>query len=185
MAATTLLTSEQFLALPEEHDEHGNRVKDELIGGEVVKMPPPSLPHDLIKNRMNRILIRYLDAHPELTLEPLVEIGASVGEYDTFIPDISIVKRDRLTPVERRIFQGAPDIAIEVVSPSDTLKHMKRKIDAYLANGAQSVWVVFPEARSVMVHRADSVREFKADQTLHDPLLPGFSVPVAQFFELT
>ncbi|HTR36837.1 MAG TPA: Uma2 family endonuclease [Bryobacteraceae bacterium] len=185
MAATTLLTSEQFLALPDELDEHGNRVKDELIGGEVVKMPPPSLPHDLIKNQINRILLRYLDAHPALALEPLVEMGASVSDYDTFVPDISVVKRDRLTPVERRIFQGAPDLAIEVVSPSDTLRHMKHKIDAYLANGSQSIWVVFPEARSVMVHRADSVREFKADHTLQDPFLPGFSVPVAQFFELT
>ncbi|HUO33210.1 MAG TPA: Uma2 family endonuclease [Bryobacteraceae bacterium] len=185
MAATTLLTSEQFLALPEELDEQGNRIKDELIGGEVVKMPPPSLPHDLIKNRINRILLRYMDAHPEVPLESLVEIGASVSDYDTFIPDISIVRRERLTPVERRIFQGAPDLAIEVVSPSDTMKHMKRKIDAYLANGSESVWVVFPDARSVMVHRAGSVHEFKPDQTLADPLLPGFSIPVAQFFELT
>jgi Uma2 family endonuclease len=185
MAATTLLTSEQFLALPEELDEHGNRIKDELIGGEVVRIPPASLPHDLIKNQINRILFRYLDAHPELALESLVEIGTSVSEYDTFIPDISVVKRQRLTPVERRIFQGAPDLAIEVVSPSDTVKHLKRKIDAYLAHGSQSVWVVFPEARSVMIHRADFVREFKADQALQDPLLPGFSVPVAQFFELT
>ena len=42
MAATTLLTSDQFLAMPEEFDQHGNRIKDELIGGEVVKMPPAS-----------------------------------------------------------------------------------------------------------------------------------------------
>ena len=47
MAATTLLTSDQFLALPEEFDQFGNRIKDELIGGEVVKMAFPSPPHDL------------------------------------------------------------------------------------------------------------------------------------------
>ena len=64
MAATTLLTSDQFLALPEEFDQHGNRIKDELIGGEIVKMPPASLTHDLIKNRINELLIRYLDANP-------------------------------------------------------------------------------------------------------------------------
>jgi Uma2 family endonuclease len=185
MAATTLLTSEQFLALPEEFDPQGTRIKDELIGGEVVRMPPASLPHDVIKNQISRLLLRYLDAHRELTLEPLVEMGASVSDYDTFIPDISVVKQERLAPADRRIFQGAPDLAIEVVSPSDTLKHMKHKIDAYLANGSRSVWVVFPEGRSVMVHSAESVREFKADQLIQDPLLPGFSVTVSRFFELT
>jgi Uma2 family endonuclease len=184
MAATTLLTSDQFLAMPEEFDQYGNRIKDELIGGEVVKMPPASLTHDLIKNRINRLLIRYLDANPTIGLESLVEIGARVGQLDAFIPDVSVVSRDRLA-TEGRIFQGAPDLAIEVVSPSDTIKHLKRKVHVYLVGGCKSVWVVYPEARSVMVHTSDSVRELKGDQPITDPLLPGFSTPVAAFFELT
>ena len=64
MPATALLTSEQYLSLPEEFDQNGNRIKDELIGGEVVKMAPPSRVHDWIKNRINRLLSRYLDANP-------------------------------------------------------------------------------------------------------------------------
>jgi Uma2 family endonuclease len=184
MAATTLLTSDQFLALPEEFDQHGNRIKDELIGGEVVKMAFPSLPHDLAKNRINRILTRYLDAHSELPLLSLVEIGVLVSGCDAFAPDVCVVSQDRLSGVGR-IFQGAPELAIEVVSPTDTAKHLKRKVDAYLEGGSKSVWVVFPEARSVMVHTRESVRELKANQTITDPLLPGFSSPVAAFFELT
>jgi Uma2 family endonuclease len=184
MAATTLLTSDQFLAMPEEFDQHGNRIKDELIGGEVVKMAFPSLPHDLIKNQINAMLLRYLDSRPELGLRSLVEIGTHVSDYDAFMPDVSIVKRTRLTVVGR-VFQGAPELAIEVVSPSDTAKHLKRKVDAYLEAGSKSVWIVYPEARSVMIHTADSVRELKGDQPITDPLLPGFSTPVAAFFELT
>ena len=75
MAATTLLTSDQFLAMPEEFDQDGNRIKDELIGGEVVKMAFPSLPHDIIKNQINEMLLRYLDSRPQLGLRSLVEIG--------------------------------------------------------------------------------------------------------------
>jgi Uma2 family endonuclease len=183
MAATTLLTSDQFLAMPEEFDQHGNRIKDELIGGEVVKMAFPSLPHDLIKNQINAVLLRSLDSRPELGLRSLVEIGTHVSDYDAFMPDVSVVQRSRLS--DARIFQGAPNLAIEVVSPSDTAKHLKRKVDAYLEGGAKSVWIVYPEARSVMVHSGDSVRELKGDQPLTDPLLPGFSTPVAAFFELT
>src|SRR5580658_9297444 len=96
MAATTLLTSDQFLALPEECDQCGNRIKDELIGGEVVKMPPASLLHDLIKNGINELLIDYLRANPELGLKTLVETGSQVSGRDAFVPDVSLVKRSRL-----------------------------------------------------------------------------------------
>src|SRR5580698_8857878 len=183
MAATTLLTSDQFLAMPEEFDQYGNRIKDELIGGEVVKMPPASLLHDLIKNRINELLIKYLGANPQVDFKSLVEIGTQVSNADAFIPGISVLKRGRLSGATR-VFQGAPDLAIEVVSPSDTAKHLKRKVDAYLEAGSKSVWIVYPEARSVMIHTRDSVRELKADQLIEDPLLPGFSTPVAAFFEL-
>jgi Uma2 family endonuclease len=184
MAATTLLTSDQFLALPEEFDQHGNRIKDELIGGEVVKMAFPPLPHDLIKNQIHAVLLRYLDSRPDLGLRSLVEIGTYVSDYDAFMPDVSVVRKSRLSP-QGRAFQGAPDLAIEVVSPSDTAKHLKRKVDAYREGGSKSVWIVFPEARSVMVHTGKAVRELNGDQTITDPLLPGFSCPVAAFFELT
>ena len=174
MAATTLLTSDQFLAMPEEFDQHGNRIKDELIGGEVVGMPQPSYFHDRIKNRINRLLILYLHANSQLPFDAVVEIGAQVSDYDTFVPDVAIVRTGE-QPLSSRIFRGAPELAIEVVSPSDTAKHLKRKVDAYLEGGSKSVWIVFPEARSVMIHQGDSVRELKASQSITDPLLPGFS----------
>jgi Uma2 family endonuclease len=184
MAATTLLTSDQFLALPEEFDQHGNRIKDELIGGKVVKMPQPSYLHDRIKNRISRLLGRYLDANPSVRLDSLVETGAQVSEYDTFVPDVAVVRLGE-QPLSVRIYRGAPELAIEVVSPTDTAKHLERKVDAYLQGGAKSVWIVFPEARTVMVHTCESVRKLKPDQLITDPLLPGFSSPVAAFFELT
>jgi Uma2 family endonuclease len=184
MPATAVLTSEQYLALPDEVDQSGNRVKDELIAGEIVRMPPPSRLHDWIKNRISRMLGRYLDANPQITLEPLVEMGAKVSERDTLVPDVSVVQRERVLGAGR-IFQGAPDLAIEVVSPTDTAAHLKSKVDAYLQNGSKTVWVVYPDSRSVMIHSGDTARELKADQEIEDALLPGFSVPVSSFFDLT
>jgi Uma2 family endonuclease len=184
MPATALLTSEQYLALPDEFDQSGNRIKDELIGGEVIRMPPPSRVHDLTKNRINEALFVYLHAHSELGLRCLVEMGAELTKRDIFVPDVSVVSRQRLH-AEGRIFRGAPELAIEVVSPTERATHLKHKIDGYLAAGSRSVWVVYPDSRSVMIHTSDSVRELKADQLIEDPLLPGFSVPVSTFFELT
>ena len=184
MPATALLTSEQYLALPDEFDKNGNHVKDELIGGEIVRMPPPSLVHDLIKNRINELLFVYLLGNQQLALQCFVEMGAEVSKHDTFVPDVSVVSRKRLSAKDR-ILRGGPEMAIEVVSPTDKATHLKSKVDTYLAGGTRTVWVVYPEARSVMVHTPDSVRELKADQKIEDPLLPGFSTPVSAFFELT
>jgi Uma2 family endonuclease len=183
MPTTALVTSEQYLALPDEFDQNGNRIKDELIGGEIVKMPPASQVHDLIKNQIHLILVEYLRANPSLGLRSLVEIGARISKHDTFVPDVSIVKRERRDP-QARIFQGAPDLAIEVVSPADRAPRLQAKVEAYLANGSHSVWVVYPASRSVLIHTSQSVREFKADQSIEDSFLPGFSAPVSTFFEL-
>ncbi len=184
MATTTLVTSEQYLAMPDEFDPSGERIRDELIGGEIVRRPPPSRVHDLIKNAINRLLIAYLHTRLDLELRSLVEIGTGISKLDVFVPDVSVIHRERLSR-EGRIFQGAPDIAIEIVSPYDTAKHLKQKVDAYLQAGSKSVWVVYPDAKSVEVYSGDSMREFKADQNIEDILLPGFSAPVASFFELT
>src|SRR5713226_5967528 len=184
MPTTPLLTSEQYLALPEEYARNGYRIKDELIGGEIVMMPPTSSRHDRIKNGINRLLILFLYNNPHLSLDSLVEMAAEVSTHDALVPDVSLFQQNRLNE-EGRIQRGAPDIAIEVVSPRDTAAHLKRKVDAYLQGGSKAVWVVFPDSRSVMVHTADSVRELKGNQQIENPLLPGFSTPVSEFFELS
>jgi len=183
MPATALVTSEQYLALPDEFDHNGNRIKDELIGGEIVKMPPDSLLRDRIKSLITRILGRYLDATLQTSLELLIEAGAEVSKYDTFIPDLGIVRIGRLSG-EARVLRGAPDLAIEIVSPSDRPGTLKKKIEAYLKGGSQSVWVINPKTQLVMIHSADAVVELKGDQRVEDPLLPGFALPVSEFFKL-
>lgn len=183
MPATALVTSEQYLALPDEFDQFGNRIKDELIGGEIVKMAFPSLPHDRIKNRISNLLSRFLDQNEQLGLESNVEMGTQVSRVDVFAPDVSVTRLTRLQE-SARILQGPPEIAIEIVSPSDTVSHMKTKVDAYLSNGSHAVWVFFPESKSVIVYRPGFMHELKADEHVQDPLLPGFSLPVSAFFKL-
>jgi Uma2 family endonuclease len=139
-------------------------------------MPPASHIHDLIKNGINELLIVYLLGGKQLGLKSFVEMGAEVSKHDTFVPDVCVISRKQLSS-EDRIFRGAPELAIEVVSPSDTVKHLKIKVDAYLANGSKTVWGVYPDARSVMVYTSDYVRELKADQQIENPLLPGSPPP--------
>jgi Uma2 family endonuclease len=108
-----------------------------------------------------------------------------VAANDSFIPDCCLIATNRFSPDEHKYIQGAPELAIEVVSPSESAAYLRIKTEAYLANGSQSVWIVFPEVRSVMVYSRDSLRELKGDQTITDSLLPSFSCPVAAFFKFT
>jgi Uma2 family endonuclease len=185
MAATTLLTSDQFLAMPEELDQYGNALHRELINGEVVTMPHAATRHGIICSNVLEALIIYLQGNRGLGLKALPDSQFIVSGNDIFTPDCCLIAIDRLSPERHKYIQGAPELAIEVVSPSESAAYLRIKTEAYLANGSRSVWIVFPEVRSVMVYTADSVRELKGDQPITDPLLPGFSTPVAAFFELT
>jgi Uma2 family endonuclease len=108
-------------------------------------------------------------------------MGSEVSRRDVFVPEVSLVKLDRCSE-EERIFRGAPELAIEVVSPSDTTKRLKAKVDTYLRGGSSTVSVVFPDSRSVTIY-SGSNRELQGDQTVEDPVIPGFSTPVSAFFE--
>lgn len=121
--------------------------------------------------------------HPNLGLLTNVEIAFAVTERDTLVPDVSVLRESRIREGALRVLSGAPEIAIEIVSPRDTAAHVKAKIAAYLGNGSRSVWVVYPDDHSALIHAAESVREVKGDQRLEDALLPGFSAPISQFFE--
>jgi Uma2 family endonuclease len=184
MAATTLLTSDQFLALPEEFDQYGNPLHRELINGEVVSMPHAAKRHDIIRGNILRSLIAYLLQNKGSGLMALPDTEFVVSANDTFIPDVSLIANARLAD-DHKYIQGAPELAIEVVSPSESAAYLRIKTATCLAHGARSVWIVFPEVRSVMIYTRDSVRELNGDQFISDPLLPGFSSPVAAFFELT
>ena len=176
------MTSAEFLARPDEFDQSGNRIKEELIGGEIVQMAHTSKRHDVTKNWIGRILFRYLDANPGQGLTALIEAAFVVTEGDTFAPDVAVFRTERLAE-EGRLIKGAPEIAIEVVSPTDTIGGIRRKIKLYLSNGASSVWIFYEEG-SIAVHTATGVRELSGDQLLEDPLLPGFSVPVSTLYFL-
>src|SRR5580658_6957734 len=91
MAATTLLTSDQFLALPEEFDQNGNPLLQELIHGEVVTMPHAAIRHDTIRSNILELLIPYLLQNKHLGFKAYPEAEFVISSNDAFIPDLSVV----------------------------------------------------------------------------------------------
>jgi len=180
MAAAVLITSEEFLTRPDTFDASGNPIREELINGEIVPMGFRSKRHDLVKSNAAITIGVFLKAHPDLALLALSETTFRVNEMDTFTPDVSVIRRDRFEQ-EGRLLEGAPEIAIEVVSPTDTAQGLRKKIKTYLENGSLAVWIFYDDG-SVLVHTRAGVRELSGDQALEDSLLPGFSAPVSSFF---
>ena len=103
------------------------------------------------------------------------------------IPDASFVSWDQL-PGRRvprvPIADLAPDLAVEVISPSNTTREMERKLQEYLAAGVRLVWYVHPEPQEVHVYTAERHDVLTIDQELSgDDVLPGFALPLRQLFE--
>ena len=180
--ATKLMTAEEFALLPEPAD--GSR--QDLVRGEVVTMPPPNWEHGEIAANIGFVIKLYLRKHPigRVSVE-----GGAITERDPDMvrgPDVGFMSKERM-PLGRRMdhyAEGAPDLVVEVLSPSNTPAKIGEKLAEYFAGGARLAWVVDPEERSVKVYRsAKKGRVLKATATLDGgDVLPGFSCLVSEFF---
>ena len=101
------------------------------------------------------------------------------------LPDVSFVAADRVKTRDRgTYYQLAPDLAIEIISPSERAIAMRAKLKDYLRTGVRQVWQVYPETQEVVVYLADgTVHTYDIGRTIPgDELLPGFALPVVDIF---
>jgi Uma2 family endonuclease len=175
-ATTTLVTVPEFLELPESEGQFM-----ELIGGEVISMPRSGQPHEVTKSNIIRVITARLLQNPAFRL--FCEAACQLDDRNCLIPDISLIASNRIVPGGTGVFQGAPELAIEVVS-SEPAARLERKIRLYLAHGGKSVWAIYPQERMVRIHDAfGGLSQFSGDQPLTDAALPGFSIPTSAIFE--
>ncbi len=178
----TLLTMEQFSKLPDYDERTGNRY--ELDHGELIVVPPQKPIHDLVKCEVVRLLHRHLD-RGNLPGKVLFETGFVLDEDSWRVPDVSFLTEEHVRAIDMDVPLGpAPDLAIEVVSPSQRRPAVQRKIDHFLASGAKVVWALYPAQRELHIHRTgQKVVKLGAEDSVEEPtLLPGFRVTVADLF---
>lgn len=176
----SLVTASEFASVPDDDCRH------ELEAGWVVSEPFPSLRHDQVRKRLEGVLEAFVARHR------LGEVFGNVGfvlarDPDTVRgPDLSFVARERLDGIDySRFFEGAPDLAIEILSPSNRPYQVRAKVADYLAAGCRLVWVVNPERRSVTIYRELlAPRELPVDEELDgEDLLPGLRIAMGSIFE--
>lgn len=179
MATTATLTLEELERLPE--DERG-----EVIRGEMHPVSPTGIEHGDIAGNV------LVALKPWVRLRWLGVVGGEIGfvlSRDPLVvlaPDVAFIPAARLPPAGQRqgFFHGAPALAVEVVSPSESAPETQAKVLLYLEAGAALVWVIHPRRRTVTVYFADRTsRDLNEADTLDGgDVLPGFTMRVAEIF---
>jgi Uma2 family endonuclease len=181
-SSSMLMTVEEFLvcSVPDG--------KAELVRGELRVTPPPGAPHGTAAINLVVMLANHVRAHGlgrvfgDSFGYELVRLPRTVR-----VPDGSFVRGARLPPegIGPGLLKFAPDLAIEVLSPSETASELEGKLDDYLFSGTPLIWVVDPGRRTVMIVAADAaVRWLREGDTLDgETVVPGFTCPVSDIFE--
>jgi Uma2 family endonuclease len=175
MSTRTLQTFEQF----EQFQDDG--MKHELLKGEHIALPPAKSLHSDVQHRLMHFLWPYVNQHRLGDVR--IETGFKLSS-DTWVqPDVSFLRAAQIQAVQPRgYFEGAPAIAIEVVSESNRAAQLDLKTGLYLAHGSEEVWVVYPETSEVCVHYPDGHSKTFAGGDLRSDLFPGWSIPVDSLF---
>jgi Uma2 family endonuclease len=178
MATTKLWTVEEVARLPEDTFRYA------LIRGELYRMPPPMGPHGLVANTVGRLVGNFVAEH-RLGLV-YNQSGFILGRNPDILlePDVAYVRGGRWSATKAGYPTVAPDLVVEVVSPSQTGPSIEEKTAIYRAAGVRLVWIIDPERRTVRVYRHDGGENLLTEQDEIDgeDVLPGFKLPVFQLF---
>ena len=177
---TQLMTADELFLLPKD----GRRY--ELVKGEIRAMAPAGLEHGAVGMKLAAALSHFVQSN-RLGIVTLAETGFVLSrDPDTVrAPDIAFLREERIkSGITQKYGQGAPDLAVEVVSPGDTVDEVDDKVQEWLNGGAQLVWVVSPKRKSVTVYRATGPSSIlSAAETLDGgDTLPGFKIRVGDIF---
>ena len=168
------MTLEEFLASDLEGYEY--------IEGKLIPRMPTSMKHGTISIQLSSRLFQHVHENQLGNVYP-ASTGFHVGER-MLIPDIAFLSKARIPDDANKASPIPPDLAVEVVSPTDMLDRIVSKAFAYLAAGTQLVWVIEPQSKTVLVYRSETdIKLLTRNDTLTgEDVVEGFSCPVAELF---
>ncbi|MBA3943541.1 MAG: Uma2 family endonuclease [Herpetosiphonaceae bacterium] len=178
--AQQVLTAEELWLLPV---ADGRR---ELVRGEVIEAMPPGGQHGAIAVILSMLL--WMWAQRSVGGYVGVEAGYILSRNPDTVrhPDVSYIRADRLpaSGIPEGFWPLAPDLAVEILSPSETADEVRAKVRDFLNAGTPLVWTLYPRTQEVVVHTPDGfARTYGSEDVLEYPsVLPGFSCNVGELF---
>lgn len=171
-------TVEDYLQLPDDE-------RVELIDGELVMCPAPKWSHQQIVGKLYYKLVTWNNESKagEVGLSPTDVI---LSRYDAVQPDLLFVARERTDIIGDRV-RGAPDWAVEILSPGSEKRDLVVKKDLYAKHGVREYWIIDPEARAVTIHALENgmlnpIRTVGPGAVAESDVMTGFAVPVDELF---
>ncbi len=176
-------TEEELQALPKDGYDY------ELVDGELVMSPKNNFEHESICARLFLALASFNCAHHLGTV-----LGSNLGCWmhnrNCRAPDISFISKQRLQQLgfktsTRKFLPGAPDLAVEIISPSNTRAEIDSRLKDFFASGTQLAWIVHPDEQFVEVCHSPTDREILGPGAIlgGETLLPGLRVPLDELFQ--
>lgn len=179
LGSSRLVTADELEGMRED-------ARFELWNGRLVPMNPPARPHGRIVIRLGSLLDQHVRAHGlgQVTAEIGVKLHANPDTV--FGPDLTFIRNERLPqgPSEG-YWDGAPDLAVEILSPGDRPGTVRRKIGEYLLRGTTMVLVIDPRRRTATIHRPErATLTLTSEATLDlSEIVDGFTCRVSAIFE--
>ncbi len=180
LARHRLLTAEDLALLPDD----GNRY--EIIGGQLIVSPSPTYRHQRVSFKLTSVLDAHLSAtgNGQAVAAPM---DVHLSSNDVVQPDLLVVLNGQSGIIQDHGIWGAPDLVIEILSPSSISNDFLRKSKLYERFGVREYWIVNPESATVSVQTLDGERyalsvDFGPGDTLTSAVLDGFTLDVALIF---
>ena len=182
-ASTRKLTYQDLVRFPDDGQRH------EIIDGEHYLTPSPNTRHQDLSLRLILALGNHIAAHPGGRLFH-APYDCVFSDFDVVEPDLLWIAADQLGIVTKKHVRGVPALVIEIMSPGTRHRDRRFKRDLYAKAGVREYWMVDPKASGIWVFRRGETGDFPlvttlyaaAVDTLTTPLLPGFSLALADYF---
>ena len=175
---TSLITGDELLTM-------GDIGPCELIDGRIVSMSPTGDEHAVIESNLVHELKLFVRQHKR-GLVRSGEVGIYIRRWPDRIraADVAFVSTDRLAKPVKGFLEVAPELAVEIMSPTDRWVDIRGKLDDYFSIGVERVWIVEPERRTVLVYRSTTdFNELDEEDILRgEGILHGFELPVSELF---
>jgi Uma2 family endonuclease len=178
IAPTKLMTADELLATPD-HGAH----RYELVQGELIAMSPAGAEHGDISLAIGASLRAFVTAR-KLGKAYGAETGFVLGRDPDTVrsPDAAFVSAERVVKTSK-YFPGPPDLAVEVISPTDLFTDVDDKVREYLRAGVRMVIVVNPRNETATVHSPNAATHLAIDDALSGgDVVPGWSLPLRELF---
>ena len=173
------LTYEDYCAAPPD-------TRYELLDGELIMVPAPNTKHQRLNRELTTRLDRFINdqAAGELFYAPFDVV---LSDTDVVQPDLLSVSREREHMITTENMRGAPDLVVEILSPSTAANDRGKKRALYGRHGVTEYWLVDPVAETVQIHQLHGevllhTRTFRREETLRSPVLTGLELTLNDIF---